>query len=162
MSPADEFPHLSRALSRIPSGLFVLTAGMGPHATGMLASWVQQVGFEPPTLTVAVKKGRAIEGLIRQHGAFCISVLDEASKKLVNHFARGFEPGAPAFTGIDIRASSLGVPYPTGTLAHLVCRLVGDAAIWCDHLLLCGQVVDGDGRMDGTPLVHVRKSGFSY
>lgn len=162
MSPADDFPQIGRALSRIPSGMFVLTAGMGAQATGMLASWVQQVGFEPPTVSVALKKGRAIEGLIRQHGAFCLTVLDEGSKKLVNHFARGFEPGAPAFTGIDVVASSLGVPYPKGALAHLVCRLIGDAASWCDHILLCGQVVDGDGRLDGAPLVHVRKNGFSY
>ena len=36
-----------RELGRLPSGLYVLTAGRGAAATGMLASWVQQVGFEP-------------------------------------------------------------------------------------------------------------------
>ena len=30
---------VGRALSRLPSGLFIVTAGTGKNATGMLASW---------------------------------------------------------------------------------------------------------------------------
>ncbi|MBL8727939.1 MAG: flavin reductase [Planctomycetes bacterium] len=153
---------IGRGLGRLPSGLYVLTAGRGAAATGMLASWVQQVGFEPPTVVVALKKGRPIEALVRAEGAFCLAVLDEASKGLLGHFARGFEPGEPAFDGIDVATSSLGVPYPTAAHAHLVCKVRAIADDWSDHAVVCGEVVGGAGAHDRQPMVHVRKNGFSY
>jgi flavin reductase (DIM6/NTAB) family NADH-FMN oxidoreductase RutF len=153
---------IGRALSRIPSGLFVLTAGRGQEATGILASFVQQVGFEPPALCVAVKKGRSLEDLIRRERAFCLAVLDAAGKKLMSHFARGFDPGEAAFTGIDLRTSALGIPYPAEAQAFLACRVIGEAADWSDHTVFCGEVVGGEGRIDQLPLVHVRKNGFQY
>ncbi len=164
MSHADDPQRaaIGRGLARIPSGLYVLTAGRGDGATGMLASWVQQVGFEPPTLVVALKKGRPIEALVRSEGAFCLAVIDDGSKELMKHFARGFEPGQPAFTGVATAASVLGVPYPTAAHAHLVCRVRSIVDDWCDHAVLCAEVVAGDGRLDAAPLVHVRKNGFSY
>ncbi len=153
---------IGRALGRIPSGLFIVTAGRGQEATGMLASWVQQVGFEPPALCVAVKKGRPFGDLIRRERAFCVAVLDEKGKSVMAHFARGFDPGEPAFEGVAVAQSSAGVQYPTAAQAWLGCRLIGEVADWSDHLVLCGEVTEGDGRQDVEPLVHVRKNGFSY
>ena len=153
---------IGRALSRIPSGLYILTAGHGPAATGMLASWVQQVGFAPPALIVALKKGRAMESLLHHSGEFCISVLDAASKPLLGHFARGFEPGADAFVGIDLAMSILGVPYPRAAVAHLACRVRCSVADWTDHTVVCGEVVGGEGALDREPLIHVRKNGLTY
>ena len=158
----DPTAGIGRALSRIPSGLYILTAGQGPNATGMLASWVQQIGFAPPALIVALKKGRAIESLVLSSGSFVISVLDTPSKSLLGHFARGFEPGVDAFTGIEIAMSSLGIPYPRAAAAHLVCRVRGSVADWTDHTVVCGEVVGGDGVVEREPLVHLRKNGLSY
>ena len=153
---------IGRALARIPSGLFVLTAGSGEQATGMMASWVQQAGFAPPTVVVAVAKVRPIAELIRRERAFCITVLDDATQQLVAHFARGFAPGAPAFAGIASALASNGVRYPSGTVAHLACRLLGEAADWSDHTVFGGEVTGGFGRLDREPRVHRRKNGFSY
>lgn len=153
---------LARGLARLPSGLYVLTAGRGTAATGMLASWVQQVGFEPPTVMVALKRGRPIEALVRSDGVFCLAVLDDDSKTLLGHFARGFEPGQPAFAGVATADSAVGVPYPTAAHAHLACRVRAVALDWCDHTVIAAEVVAGDGRLDRAPLVHVRKNGFSY
>jgi len=159
---AGDRDAIGRALSRLPSGLFVLTAGTGDRAVGMLTSWVQQVGFEPPTIVVALRKGRPLEALVRKEGAFCLAVLDQASKPLLRHFARAFDPDQPAFGGIDTTLSSIGVPFPSAAHAHLVCRVRGVVDDWSDHAVVCGEVVGGDGRTEVTPLVHVRKSGFSY
>lgn len=153
---------IARALARLPSGLFVLTAGRGAAATGMLASWVQQVGFEPPALIVALKQGRPIERLVRQEGAFCLAVIDERSKELLKHFARGFEPGEPAFEGVDVEIAANGVPFPRAAHAHLVCRVLGSVDDWSDHAVVCAEVTAGEGNLDVAPLVHVRRNGLSY
>lgn len=155
-----EVPAWAQALGKVPSGLFIVTAGTGAEATGFLASWVQQVGFEPPAVSIAVKNGRYVADLVRSGGAFCVTVLDAESKHLLGHFARGFEPGAPAFEGLETGTSAAGVPYPAGGVAHLECKLLGEVD-WSDHTIFCGEVVDGAAR-DGEPMTHVRTNGASY
>ncbi|MCA9289078.1 MAG: flavin reductase [Phycisphaerales bacterium] len=154
-------PEWARALGRVPSGLFIVTAGTADDATGFLASWVQQVGLEPASLSVAIKQGRHVGRLIRDHGTFCVSILDSESKDLLGHFARGFAPGDPAFVGIDTATTDCGVPFLTGALAHRVCRFV-DAVDWADHSIVCGEVVGGRPHREGDPIVHLRKHGQTY
>ena len=148
-------------LGRIVSGLFVLTTGSGKAATGMLTSFVQQAGFEPPAITVAVKKGRPILDQLRETKQFCVSVLHDGSMSLLAHFARGFEPGAPAFEGVAIEEAQNGVPYLAEAHAHLACEVIGEAD-WTDHVIVCGRVLDGGRLDDDQPLTHVRKNGLSY
>jgi len=160
-----ELPDFARALGTIPSGLFIVSAGRlgagGPEeATGMLATFVQQVGFEPPVVVVGVKKGRAIGDLMRA-GGFCVSVLHEGSKHHLRHFARGFEPGVPAFDGLEVGRTQGGVPFLTDALAHIECKFAGEAD-WTDHLAIAGEVVGGARCSDDGPLFHCRKNGLSY
>ncbi len=152
---------LAEGLGRIVSGLFILTTGDGDEATGMLASFVQQAGFDPPAITVALKKGRPIVDALRQCGRFSVSVLHDGSIGLLAHFARGFEPGQPAFEGIDTAVGANGVPYLAQAHAHVECELLGEAD-WTDHIVFCGRVIDG-GRIDeDQPLTHVRRDGLNY
>ena len=156
-----EYSPEAMGLGRIVSGLFVLTVGEGDQATGMLASFVQQAGFEPPAVTVAVKKGRPINDLIDETGRFCISVLHDGSIGLLAHFARGFEPGTPAFEGVEVAIGANGVPYPSEAHAHVACELIGKGE-WTDHVVYCGKVIDGGRLDDDQPMTHVRKDGLSY
>lgn len=156
-----EIPDHARALGRVPSGLFVLTTGEGDSLTGSLVSLVQQVGFEPLTVSVAIARGRPIEAVLRDHGRFCLSVIGEDSRSLLAHFAKGYAPGEPLFDGIETAISDVDVPYPKAAHAHLACKVIGEVG-WTDHILFCGEVVGGACNGDEKPLVHLRKDGRSY
>lgn len=153
---------IAAAIGRIPSGLFVLTAGRGDAATGALVSWVQQAGFAPPALVVALRKDRSIAQLVQAERVFCLTVIASDERRWMAHFARGFEIGEQAFTGIELATSSVGVPYPAAASIWLGCRVLGEPAGWSDHLLFCGEVVEGRALADREPLVHLRKNGLSY
>ena len=56
---------LARALGRIPCGLFLATVETPDGPVGFVASFVQQVGFEPPTVALAVD---VLEGLKKALG----------------------------------------------------------------------------------------------
>jgi flavin reductase (DIM6/NTAB) family NADH-FMN oxidoreductase RutF len=142
--------------------LFVLTVGVGAERSAALLSFVQQVGFDPPSLTIAVKKGRDhLLGLLRAERKFCLAVVPDDGRAMLGHFAAGFAPGVDPLAGIPHAISAHGVGYPTAACAHLECELVGEAD-WADHLLLCGRVVGGDARLEPRPWVHVRKNGLTY
>src|SRR4051812_36801885 len=68
-----ELSGLSQALGRVPSGLYILTACRDGKATGMLASWVQQAGFDPPMVTVAVNRDRYVGDWIAHSGRFALN-----------------------------------------------------------------------------------------
>lgn len=153
---------LAPALGRVTSGLFILSTGSGDQVSAFLASWVQQAGFDPPAVTVAVQQDRAVLEELRRNRHFCISILSPSSAQFLKHFAAGFEPGVDPFSGVEKRLSRNGVPYLAQAHAHLECELLGDAG-WSDHVIVCGEVIAGEcADLEEAPLTHVRRNGLSY
>ena len=149
-------------IGRIPSGIFILTIGTGARATGMLASWVMQAGFEPPTVSIAVKLGRYVCDWLSEGQPFVINLVGEEQKTLLKHFSQGFEPGAPAFEGLEITHCARGVPILKGAPGHLECEPAGHVDSG-DHRVFLAKVVRGRlNESDTKPMVHIRKSGAHY
>lgn len=149
-------------LGRVPSGIYVLTVGTGARATGTLSSWVMQAGFEPPMVSVAVKLGRYVCDWLTAGQPFVLNLVGQSQQKLMKHFARGFEPGTPAFKGLDITHCARGVPILKDALGHLECEPVRHIDSG-DHRIFLANVVRGRlAHADTQPIVHIRKSGAKY
>jgi flavin reductase (DIM6/NTAB) family NADH-FMN oxidoreductase RutF len=149
-------------LGRLPSGIYILTIGTGERATGMLASWIMQAGFEPPMVSVAVRHGRYVGEWIAAGQPFNLNLLGESQADLRKHFSGGFEPGQPAFDGLQIAHCARGVPILCDALGHLECEPVrhadsGDHRVFLANVVR-GKLLDADTR----PMVHIRKSGANY
>lgn len=158
---AEESAGLYAALGRLPSGVYILTIGRGDDATGMLVSWVQQAGFEPPMLSLAVKKGRPLSERLEAGEPFAINVVAEGQTKFLKHFGKGFEPGEPAFEGVELATTAVGVPALAEAIAVLECR-VATAADASDHRVLVAHITGGSLRSPDAPMVHIRKRGDHY
>jgi flavin reductase (DIM6/NTAB) family NADH-FMN oxidoreductase RutF len=154
---SDPYP----ILGRVPSGIFILTIGEGDHATGMLASWVMQAGFEPPMVSVAVKQGRYVADWLTKGEPFVLNVVGTEQKHFLKHFGRGFEPGEPAFEGVHLHTASNGVPALTGALGQIECEPTSHVDSG-DHRIFLARVTAGNVFSDSSPLVHIRKSGANY
>jgi flavin reductase (DIM6/NTAB) family NADH-FMN oxidoreductase RutF len=154
-------PLWPAALGRIPSGLFIVTARHRELETGMLASWVQQCSFEPPQITLAIKRGRDVGSWITGGDPFVVNILGASQTDLIGRFARGFDPGEPAFDGLAIERSANGVPVLSAALAWLECRAIQTVEVG-DHDLFIALVQGGQLLRDGEPRVHIRKNGLKY
>jgi flavin reductase (DIM6/NTAB) family NADH-FMN oxidoreductase RutF len=149
-------------LGRVPSGIYILTVGTGARATGMLASWVMQAGFEPPMVSVAVKQGRYVCDWLSERHPFVLNVVGDGQKEFLKHFAKGFEPGKPAFEGLKIAHCARGVPILCDALGHLECEPTGHVDSG-DHRIFLARVCRGRlANPDAEPMVHVRNSGSKY
>ena len=126
----------------MPSGIFIFTIGTGQRATGMLASWVMQAGFEPPMVSVAVKQGRYVCDWLTAGQPFVLNLVGESQTNLLKHFGKGFEPGAPAFEGLAITHCARGVPMLKDALGHLECEPVRHVDSG-DHRIFLANVVRG-------------------
>jgi flavin reductase (DIM6/NTAB) family NADH-FMN oxidoreductase RutF len=160
MSEIESRNLMLAALGRIPSGLFILTVKHGDADTGMLASWVQQCSFDPPQVSVAVRRDRDVNGWLTPDAAFVLNILDDSQTDMIVHFGRGFALDAPAFTGLEVERQHSG-PVLCEALAFLECRVVARHAAG-DHDLLIARLVGGRVLNDGHPMVHIRKNGSHY
>jgi flavin reductase (DIM6/NTAB) family NADH-FMN oxidoreductase RutF len=157
----SDTPPFVTTLGKIPSGLSIVTAGTGEHPTGFLASWIQQVSFEPLQLVACIKKGRYIHDMVMEDGTFTVNILAKDDGVHVKHFSRGFDPGVDAFQGVSAELGENGVPYLTEALGHLECRVVGSTCPG-DHNLVVGELTGGSFNGNGEPYVHIRSNGKSY
>ena len=164
MAISDDLKQTAgKALGRVPSGVYILTAAHGGDATAMMASWVQQAGFDPPAVSVAMAKGRPIVELIAASRTFALSIIPEGDSSLMKRYARGVKPGDDPFAGVETFATPSGIPAMKTALAWLECRLIHTCAFGGDHDLLIGEVVAGNIlQAGGTAFMHQRGSGFHY
>lgn len=161
MSDNEDRKRLLAALGRIPSGLFVLTIRRGDAETGMLASWVQQCSFEPPQISIALKRDREVWSWLTNGAAFTLNILDDSQTDMIGHFGRGFALTEPAFTDLPVDRPHGAAPVLSEALGYLLCRVSGRLNAG-DHDLLIGQVAGGAMLSDGQPMIHVRKNGSHY
>lgn len=153
---------LDPVLGRVPSGIFILTVGVGERATGMLSSWVMQAGFEPPTVSVGIKLGRYVCDWITAGQPFVLNLISESQSHLLKHFGKGFEPGANAFEGLEINHCARGVPILNDCVGYLECEPTGHIDSG-DHRIFLAKVARGKlHNADAKPMIHVRKSGANY
>ena len=159
---------LDKALGRLSGGLYVVTAQQGEGSEqrrgAMVASWVSQASFEPPGLTVAVAKDRAIEALMQVGDRFVLNVLAEDNhQSLLRHFLKRFPPGADRFAGVvTLEGAAQGGPVLSDALAYLDCQV--QQRMECSDHWLIYAVVRGGNVADQQALtaVHHRKVGNHY
>ncbi len=153
--------NVEQAVGRIIGSLCVVTAKQGGVSSGMLASWVSQASFNPPGLTIAVAKDRAMEPLTHSGNQFVVNILAEG-KELRKHFMKSFTPGQDRFAGIETEEASNGCPILSGALSYLECSVQTRMEAG-DHWLVYASVDDGKVlNQDAVTAVHHRKSGSHY
>jgi flavorubredoxin/flavin reductase (DIM6/NTAB) family NADH-FMN oxidoreductase RutF len=159
---------LDKALGRLSGGLYVVTARQGEgesaRSGAMVASWVSQASFEPPGITVAVAKDRAIESLMHVGDRFVLNILREDNhQKLLRHFLRRFPPGADRFAGVNVlEGAAAGGPVLGDALAFLGCR-VAQRMEGPDHWIIYAEVEQGNvADTTASTAVHHRKVGNHY
>jgi 3-hydroxy-9,10-secoandrosta-1,3,5(10)-triene-9,17-dione monooxygenase reductase component len=163
MAISEELKHtVGKALGRIPSGVFILTAAHGSERAAMMASWVQQASFEPPAVTVAMAKGRPIADLVRASKRFALSVVPEGDTSLMKRYARGVKPGEDPFARVETFDTPGGLPVIKSALAWIEGELVTTCDFGGCHELLIARVAAGAILQEGKAFAHQRGSGFHY
>ncbi|MEB3308068.1 MAG: diflavin flavoprotein [Cyanobacteriota bacterium] len=160
---------LDKALGRLSGGLYVVTARQqdpdgGSRSGAMVASWVSQASFDPPGITVAVAKDRAIEALMQVNDRFVLNILREDNHQgLLRHFLRRFPPGADRFAGVStLEGVASGGPVLGDALAFLGCR-VAQRMEGPDHWIIYAEVEQGNvADTEASTAIHHRKVGNHY
>jgi flavorubredoxin/flavin reductase (DIM6/NTAB) family NADH-FMN oxidoreductase RutF len=157
----SQIDRTEQAVGRIVGSLCVLAAKRGEATSAMLASWVTQSSFNPPGITIAVAKDRAVEPFTHTGDRFVLNILQEG-RNVRRHFLKPFAPGEDRFAGLDVQEAENSCPILSEALAYLECT--AHNRLDCGDHWLVYAVVD-NGRVlqpTGMTAVHHRKSGSQY
>lgn len=153
---------LAFALGRISSGVYIITSGEGESSNGMLATWVIQSGFAPPSVCIIVNKERPILNELKPGAAVVINILSKDNMDIFKAFAKPANSAAERFSELSLVPIANTPPVFSKAHAYISCRInsVTDAQ---DHAVLLAEVIDGQGlNPDAEPMLHTRKNGFQY
>ena len=127
------------AFGKMTYGIYVLTTAFEDRINGMIASWVSQVSYEPPLISVAVHPNRYSHQLIDQSRCFALHVVAKDRTDLPKRF-KGPDPQAK-FSDIEWSKGKTGSPIITDCIAWFECELAGSLAPG-NHTVFIGKVVD--------------------
>ncbi|HEY9714353.1 MAG TPA: flavin reductase family protein, partial [Chroococcales cyanobacterium] len=129
---------------------------------GMLTSWLCQAGFEPPMLTLAVKKERPVLASLGAGAKFVVNVLSKNNMDVFKNFAKPHEEGLDRFAGLRVCNDCDAGPVFTDAVAYMACKVDKQVEAG-DHYVIVAEIVEGKVfTSEQEPMVHLRKSGFQY
>ena len=150
--------EVGKALGKVASGLFVITAKFEDKEDAVLASWVNQCSFDPPAVTIALATLRPARLLVEASDTFIVNVLPKDDMTLLKHFSR---PPENIFKGVKTRKGIDGIRILTSAVSYLECEVAHSMQAG-DHVLYIGEIVGGKNLKGGDPYIHIRDNGFNY
>lgn len=150
-TPRQATPDLLRSVFRQhAAGVAVITAH-GDRPVGFTATSLNSVAAEPPLISFGVGTGSSSWPVLSGAEHIGVHILGEHQSELAATFARS---GADRFgPATDWRTGPEGVPLLGGVLAWLVARVVAKVPAG-DHRIVIAEVVEGDPRGEGRPLLY--------
>ena len=150
-----------QVLRSIVYGLYALGVREGEGAHMMTVNWVTQTSFEPPMLAVAVETESRSLPLLREAGAFALSVLPAGARQLAGKLGRSSATTPDKLTGVAHHAGpETGAPVLDEGTGWLECRITAEVPSG-DHVLVVAEVVEAGVQRAGETLT-LRETGFRY
>lgn len=144
---------ITRALRRIPSGRFLLTAAHDGARSAILVTWVQPCAAAPPLVMAALASSRPVTTLIRDSRGFALCQIAADDRFLSRKFAKAHEQGEDPFIGLETFTAASGAPIVRRAMSYLDCELVRHVDLEADCGLYVGLVRAGGVLNEGAPEV---------
>jgi len=149
-----EADDLRGLLSRVPSGVSVLTVDANGQRLGLTLGSLTALSLDPPLVGFAISTEAAMHELLREAGGGAISLLAAGQDWLAQHFARGVPPIA-MWHGVGTEDADSGAPLLVGALGWLECSLHDEVPAGTHTFFVC-EVCGVEQGVDAPALVRVR------
>tara|TARA_B100000925_G_scaffold87749_1_gene63217 strand:+ start:9562 stop:10044 length:483 start_codon:yes stop_codon:yes gene_type:complete len=156
--------EIAKAVGHIPSGLFIVSSNNGSNCDGYLASWVQQVSFNPLVIAFAISETRPGYSTIKSGKPFSVNVVGDHNMNFLKHFWKGYSQDENPFSSNEIKHRILesGAPVIEEAKSSIECEYISSEKPG-DHEIVFARVLSSHIHdEEAKPKVHIRKSGLDY
>ena len=151
--------YRQQSLRMLSYGVYILSSvNEGEYCVSTI-TWVSQASFEPPMISVCIKRNSASYEIVKKRGEFILHLLGDNQKELASTF---FKPTIFENEKLNGQEFSLenNLPLLKDTPAYIQCKVV-EILENGDHPLFLAEVVDAKINNDSNPL-ELRKTGWTY
>ena len=151
--------YRQQSLRMFSYGVYILSSvNEGEYCVSTI-TWVSQASFEPPMISVCIKRNSASYEIVKKRGEFILHLLGDNQKELASIF---FKPTIFENEKLNGQEFSLAnnLPLLKDIPAYIQCKVV-EILENGDHPLFLAEVVDAKINNDSDPL-ELRKTGWTY
>jgi len=151
--------YRQQSLRMFSYGVYILSSvNEGEYCVSTI-TWASQASFEPPMISVCIKRNSASYEIVKKRGEFILHLLGDNQKELASTF---FKPTIFENDKLNGQEFSLAnnLPLLKDIPAYIQCKVV-EILENGDHPLFLAEVVDAKINNDSDPL-ELRKTGWTY
>ena len=151
--------YKQQSLRMFSYGVYILSSVNKGEYCVSTVTWVSQASFEPPMISVCIKRNSASYEIVKKRGEFILHLLGDNQKELASTF---FKPTIFENEKLNGQEFSLenNLPLLKDIPAYIQCKVV-EILENGDHPLFLAEVVDAKINNDSNPL-ELRKTGWTY
>jgi len=145
----DLLASFREAMRHIASTVYAVTTGHGGGRFGILATAVNSLSFDPPSLLVCVNRTASLHAPLAEARIFCVNVLGLSNRDIAEHFMSDREDRF----AVGEWEEEQGVPILASAQSSLVCR-IAHRHDFGTHSIFIGELIAAKHRQDATPLTY--------
>ncbi|NQU67457.1 MAG: flavin reductase [Candidatus Marinimicrobia bacterium] len=147
-------------LKQFSYGIFIMTATYNEEYCASTVTWVSQASFDPPLLSVCIKRDSKSYQIVSQSKSFILHSLDSTQKKMASDFFKPTQKVGELLNDHPFTLLDSSSPVLTECPAYLRCT-VKDILDYGDHPLFLANILDAVVIKDYDAL-DLKSAGWSY
>ena len=145
----------NKALYNLTYGLFLIGVEAGGRKNACITNTAIQVASNPTRISLACINGNYTPELIKESGAFSVSILDETTPfEFFRNFGQQHGRAIDKFAGYTPEADSNGMPYLKDHACAVLSAKVVSATDLGSHTLFIAEVTDAVRLSDKAPVTY--------
>jgi len=151
--------YRKQSLQMFSYGVYVLSSLNDGEYCVSTVTWVSQASFEPPMISVCIKRNSASYEIVKKRGEFILHLLGDHQKEVASIFFKSTIFENAKLNGQEFSLEN-NLPLLNDIPAYIQCKVV-EILENGDHPLFLAEVVDANINNDSNPL-ELRKTGWTY
>ena len=151
--------YRQQSLRMLSYGVYILSSENEGEYCVSTITWVSQASFEPPMISVCIKRNSASYEIVKKRREFILHLLGDNQKELASTFFKPTIFENEKLNGQEFSWAN-NLPLLKDVPAYIQCKVV-EILENGDHPLFLAEVVDAKINNDSNPL-ELRNTGWTY
>ena len=146
-------------LGMMTYGVYVLTTKVKDKYSAATVTWVSQASFDPPMISVCLKRNSGAYSLVKEKKEFILHMLSEEQKDVASNFFTSTELEDDKLNGEAFKLID-GLPVLNVAPSYMHCSVLEILEIGDHPLFLCE--VDSINLKNSVKPLELRRTGWKY